>query len=61
MPKMTTPESVMSFARASNWLTLWSSDGDIVNVFLTPAGKILEIYFEKGKITVKELLSYVAK
>jgi hypothetical protein len=61
MPKMTTPESVISFVRASNWLSLWSSDGDILNVYLTPAGKIIEIYFEKGKITVKELLSYVAK
>jgi hypothetical protein len=61
MPKMTTPESVINFVRASNWLSLWSSDGDILNVYLTPAGKIIEVYFEKGKITVKELLSYVAK
>lgn len=61
MPQMTTPDSILNYARANNWLTLWSSDGDIVNVFITPSGKILEVYFEKNKITVKELLSYVAK
>jgi len=61
MPKMATPESVLNFAHTNNWLPLWSSDGDILNVFLTPAGNIIEIYFEKNKITVKEILSYVAK
>lgn len=61
MPKMATPETVLTFARTGNWLPLWSSDGDILNVFLTPAGRIIEIYFEKNKITVKELPSYIAK
>jgi hypothetical protein len=55
------PAELLTFARNNNWLTLYSSEGNVMNVFLTPSGTILEIYFEKNKATLKSLLSYTCK
>jgi hypothetical protein len=61
MTKMTSPSQVLAYASAHDWLELFSSDGNILNVFLTPNGNILEIYFEKNKATLKVLPAYVCK
>lgn len=61
MAKISSPAEILTYAREQNWLTLTSSEGNILNVFLTPAGNIVEIYFEKNKATIKVLLSYVCK
>ena len=61
MTNVTSPDQILSYAKANNWLALFNSDGNIVNVFLTPNGNILEVYFEKNKATIKVLLGYVCK
>ncbi|MGD0854391.1 MAG: hypothetical protein ABSA18_01115 [Dehalococcoidia bacterium] len=61
MTNITSPEQILSYARTNNWLALFTSDGNILNVFLTPNGNILEVYFEKNKATLKVLPSYVCK
>jgi len=61
MPNIVSPQEILAFAKNSNWLSLFASEGNILNVFLTPAGTILEVYFEKNKATLKELPSYVCK
>ena len=61
MPKLSTPADILSYARDNNWLTLSSSEGNILNIFLTPAGNILEVYFEKNKMTLKALPFFVGK
>jgi hypothetical protein len=61
MPKLSSPEDVLAYARANNWLALSASEGNILTIFLTPAGKILEVYFEKNKMTLKALPFFVGK
>jgi hypothetical protein len=61
MAKLSSPADVLSYAKDNNWLALSVSDGNILNIFLTPAGNILEVYFEKNKMTLKVLPFYVAK
>jgi hypothetical protein len=61
MPILSTPADILSYAKDNNWLALSTSEGNILNVFLTPAGKIVEIYFEKNKVTIKELPYYICK
>jgi hypothetical protein len=61
MANVTSPDQILSYAKANNWLALFNSDGNIVNVFLTPSGNILEVYFEKNKATIKALPGYVCK
>jgi hypothetical protein len=61
MPTLSSPADILSYAKANNWLALSTSEGNILNIFLTPAGNILEIYFEKNKVTLKELPYYVCK
>mgnify|MGYP001768026610 CR=1 FL=1 len=61
MTKLAGPNQVLAYASANNWLELYSSDGNILNVYLTPAGNILEVYFEKNKATFKVLPTYVCK
>ena len=47
MTNITSPEQILIYARTNNWLALFTSEGNILNVFLTPTGNILEVYFEK--------------
>jgi hypothetical protein len=61
MPKLASYEEILSHARTNNWLTLSASEGNILNVFLTPGGNILEVYFEKNKTTIKVLPYYICK
>jgi len=61
MPTLSSPADILSYAKANNWLALSTSEGNILNIFLTPAGNILEIYFEKNKVTLKVLPYYVCK
>lgn len=61
MTNVTSPDQILSYAKSNNWLALFNSDGNIVNVFLTPSGNILEVYFEKNKATIKVLPGYVCK
>ncbi|MDD5399525.1 MAG: hypothetical protein PHU70_10690 [Dehalococcoidia bacterium] len=61
MPKLSSPQDILIYARANNWLALSSSEDNILTVFLTPAGNMLEIYFEKNKMTLKALPVFVGK
>jgi hypothetical protein len=61
MAKISSPAEILTYAREQNWLALTTSEGNIINVFLTPAGNIVEIYFEKNKATIKVLPGYVCK
>jgi hypothetical protein len=61
MPRLSSPEDVLSYARANNWLALSSSEGNVLTIFLTPAGNMLEVYFEKNKMTLKALPIFVGK
>lgn len=61
MPKIVSPGEILTYARDNNWLTLSATEGNILNVFLTPAGNVLEIYFEKNKATIKVLPNYTCK
>ena len=61
MSNSVNPAEILTFAKNNNWLALYVSEGNILNVFLTPSGKILEIYFEKNKVTLKELPSFACK
>jgi hypothetical protein len=61
MPKLSSPEEILAYAKENNWLTLSVSEGNILSVFLTPGGNILEVYFEKNKTTIKVLPYYICK
>ena len=61
MSVIISPEEILSYAKSNNWLALYASEGNILNVYLTPNGSILELYFEKNRVTVKVLPSYVCK
>jgi len=61
MRKLSTPADVLSYASDNNWLALSSSEGNILTIFLTPSGNILEVYFEKNKMTLKALPLFVGK
>ena len=61
MPKISSNEQILSYARDNNWLMLWASEGNIMNVFLTPSGNMVELYFEKNKASIKTLPDYVCK
>jgi hypothetical protein len=61
MAKISTPAEILSYAKDNNWLALTTSEGNILNVFLTPAGNIVELYFEKNKATIRVLPGYVCK
>jgi hypothetical protein len=55
------PAEILTFARNNSWLTLFASEGNVLNVFLTPSGTILEVYFEKNKATLRTLPTYTCK
>jgi hypothetical protein len=61
MSNVASPQDILAYAKNNNWLSLFSSDGNILNVFLTSGGNIVEVYFEKNKATVKTLPGYVCK
>jgi hypothetical protein len=61
MAKISSPAEILTYAKEQNWLALTTSEGNILNVFLTPAGNIVEIYFEKSKATIKVLPGYICK
>ncbi|MBN1691499.1 MAG: hypothetical protein JW901_10805 [Dehalococcoidia bacterium] len=61
MPKLSSPAGVLAYAKANNWLALSASEGNVLTVFLTPAGNMVEIYFEKNKMTLKALTVFVGK
>jgi len=61
MTKVISPDQILAYARANNWLAVSTSEGNVLNVFLTPNGNILEVYFEKNKTTLKALPGYVCK
>ena len=61
MARISSPAEILSYAREHNWLALTTSEGNILSVFLTPAGNIVEIYFEKNKATIKVLPGYICK
>jgi hypothetical protein len=52
---------LLTYARNNNWLPLFTTEGNVLNVFLTPSGNILEVYFEKNKATLRVLPSYTCK
>lgn len=45
MAKISSPAEILTYGKDNNWLALTTSEGNILNVFLTPAGNIVEIYF----------------
>jgi hypothetical protein len=61
MHSVASSEDLFKYAKANNWLLIESSEGYVVSVFLTPTGNIVEMYFEKGKTTVRTLLSHTYK
>ena len=61
MAKVINSVELLNWVNQNNWLLLWASEGNIVSVFLTPSGNIMEFYFEKNKVTLKTLPSYVCK
>lgn len=61
MTRIASPSQLLAYASANNWLELYNSDGNVLNVYLTPSGNIVEIYCEKSKVTIKTLPSYVCK
>ena len=61
MGMFSSPAEILSYAKDNNWLSLTVSEGNILNVFLTPAVNIIEIYFDKNKATIKVLPGYVCK
>jgi hypothetical protein len=61
MTKVVSPDQILTYARTNNWLPLFTSEGNVLNVFLTPSGSVLEVYFEKNKATLKTLPVYVCK
>ena len=61
MGMFSSPVEILSYAKDNNWLSLTVSEGNILNVFLTPAGNIIEIYFDKNKATFKILPGYICK
>ena len=61
MAKVINSAELLNWVNQNNWLLLWASEGNIVSVFLTPSGNIMEFYFEKNKVTLKTLPSYVCK
>jgi hypothetical protein len=61
MAKISSPAEILTFAKDNNWLALTASEGNILNVFLTPTGSLVEIYFEKNKATIKVLPYYILK
>ena len=44
MAKISSPAEILTYAKDNNWLALTTSEGNILSVFLTPAGNIVEIY-----------------
>lgn len=56
-----TPDEVFAWAQRSNWLLVWATETYSVCAFLAPGGNIVEFSFEKNKVTVRTLLSYVCK
>jgi hypothetical protein len=50
-----TSEQLFKYAKDNNWLLVNSSEGYVVSVFVTPAGNLVEMYFEKNKTTVRTL------
>lgn len=61
MAKISSPAEILTYAKEQNWLALTTSEGNILSVFLTPAGNMVEIYFEKNKATIKVLPGYICK
>jgi hypothetical protein len=61
MPSVVSPQEILAYAKTNSWLTLTTSEGNVLNVFLTPGGNIVEVYFEKNKATIKTLPGYVCK
>jgi hypothetical protein len=59
--KVTSPAEILNWANLNNWLTLYASDGNILCVLLSPGGNVLEFYFDKNKVTIKTLPSFVCK
>ena len=61
MHSVASGEDLFKYAKANNWLLIESSEGYVVSVFLTPSGNIVEMYFEKNKVTLRTLPSYAYK
>jgi len=61
MRTVASSEEVFNYAKANNWLLIESSEGYVVSQFLTPAGTIVEMYFEKNKVTIRTLLTHSYK
>lgn len=59
--KIQTPDEALAWAQTNNWLLIWATETYGTCAFLTPAGQIVEFYFERDKVTVRTLLSYVCK
>jgi hypothetical protein len=59
--RIQTPDEVLAWTQVNNWMLLWANETYSTCAFLSPAGTIVEFYFEKNKVTVRSLLSYVCK
>lgn len=55
MRTIASSEELFKYAKENNWLIIEASEGYVVSVFLTPAGTMVEMYFEKNKTTLRTL------
>lgn len=55
------PEEALGWAQRNNWLLIWATETYETCAFLSPAGTIVEFCFDRNKVTVRSLLSYVCK
>ena len=59
--KLQTPDEALTWAQSNNWLLVGATETYDTCAFLSPAGTIVEFCFERDKVTVRSLLSYVSK
>lgn len=59
--RIQTSEEVLAWAAQNHWLLIWATEDYGICAFLSPAGTILEFSFERNKVNLRSLLSYVCK
>ncbi len=59
--KIQTAAEVLAWAQQNHWMLIWATEDYRICAFMASGGNIVEFYFEKNKVTVRSLLSYVCK